>query len=307
MDVDMAFAGLLPGARTFARSAMDSHANHDEEVFLLHAGVSIERLAKAVLAKRSPFFLMEMKGSDDALFQFAGLEQATKIRTIGAAQAIKRLKRLGVLPQAPDPDLDELIELRNGVAHLIPTHDGSFDGLTVFVRTTKTLLSALGDHGAKWYWGPHHRLAQVTLDEATEKATRRVRQLVEQARYRLTERTRGLPPAAQEAYVEARSIRTAEIGTNVRSVLLPHKCPACRHHGALVTGPPVLIRQDRPGEAIPHAFMCRVCGLRLGTPEDLAAARLDRRVPLVDLRGERILSPAEEFLWFETPEGEDDD
>jgi hypothetical protein len=307
MDIDMVFAGLLPGARTFAHSAMDAHANRDEEVFLLHAGVSIERLAKAVLADRSPFFLMEMKGNDDALFQFAGLEQATKIRTIGAAQAIKRLKRLGVLPQAADLDLDELIELRNGVAHLIPTHDGSFDGLTVFIRTTKTLLEALGNHGAKWYWGPHYRLVQVTLNEAMEKANRRVRQLVEQARYRLSERTRGLPTDALEAYAEARSVRTAAIGTNHRSVLLPHKCPACRYHGALITGPPVRIRQGKPGDAIPQAFLCSVCGLRLVTPEDLAAAHMNQRVPLVDLRGERVLTPAEEFLWFESPEGESDD
>ncbi len=286
---------------------MDAHAKNDEEVFLLHAGVSIERLAKAVLGKQNAFFLMEMKGNEDALFQFAGVEQPTRIRTIGAAQAIKRLKRLGILSQAPDPDLDELIELRNGVAHLVPTNAQYFDGLTVFVRTTAVLLSALPHHSARWYWGPHHPTVKVTMDEATERATRLVRQAVEQARYRLRERIRLLPSAMEAEFKESRSIRTPEVDTNARSVLLPHKCPACRYYGALVTGPPVLIKRDKPGEAVPRLFACRVCGLRLGTPELLTAAGLNKRVPLVDLRGERVMTPAEEFLWFESPAGEEDD
>ncbi|MEU4496933.1 hypothetical protein AB0F96_26690 [Streptomyces sp. NPDC023998] len=305
MDIDKTFAGLISGAKRFAHSAMDAHANDDEEVFLLHAGVSVERLAKAVLAKKSPFLLMEMKGNDDALFQFAGLEQATRIRTIGAAQAIKRLKRLGILPQAPDPDLDELIELRNGVAHLLAAPDGTFDGLTVFARTSKTLLAAWGKYGAQRYWGPHHRVVELALSEAMEKATRHFRQLVEQARYRYAERTKGLPTAAQEAYVEARSTRTPEIGANVRSVLLPRECPACQNYGALATGPPMLVMRDRPAVAIPIGFWCRVCDLRLKTREELAAAGMDKRVHLVDLEGNRVLSTEEEINWSLTPDEDD--
>lgn len=303
MDVNDAFASLVPGARKFAHSAMDAHANGDEEVFLLHAGVSVERLAKAVLAKKNPFLLMEMKGSDDILFQFAGLEEPAKIRTIGAAQAIKRLKRLGVLPQAPDPDLDELIELRNGVAHLVPTHDGSFDGLTVFVKATKTLLKAWGSYGLQRYWGPHYRLAKLTLSEAVENATRHYRQLLEQARYRFAERTKDLPPPARDAYVKARSA-SVDIWYKPRAVSMPYQCPACRFHGSLTMGAPVLIQQGKPGEAFPVTFACKVCDLRLHTPEELASARMDRRLPLVDLNGNRILSQAEETLWYAEPHEE---
>ncbi|WP_413757215.1 hypothetical protein [Streptomyces sp. MMBL 11-3] len=307
MEIDKTFAGLIPGAQRFAHSAMDAHANNDEEVFLLHAGVSVERLAKAVLAKKNPFLLMEMKGNDDALFQFAGLEHATKVRTIGAATALRRLKRLGILPQTPDPDLDELIELRNGVAHLLATHDGSFDGLTVFARTTKTLLAAWGRYGAQRYWGPHYPLVKLTLSEALAKATRHYRQLLEQARYRLAERIKGLPPAAQQTFIEARTTRTVDLSDDMRTILLPHKCPACHYHGALITGPPVLIMQDKPGEAVPRQFACRVCGLRLNTPEELAAGRMDQRVPLVNLNGERILDPIDEFFWYVEPGLEDDE
>lgn len=307
MDIPKTFTGLLAGAMKFAHSAMDAHANDDEEVFLLHAGVSIERLAKAVLAVKSPFLLLEMKGSDDALFQIAGLEQAKKIRTIGAAQAITRLKRLGVLPQAKDPNLDDLIELRNGVAHLLAAHDGSFDALAVFIRTTKTLLAAWGDFDARLYWGPHHDLVELTSSEAVEKAARHFGRLVEQARYRFAERIKDLPLAAQEAYVEAHSFRDAGMGADFRSVLLPHECPACGGFGELTTGPPILVTVGKPGEADPFRFWCRACGLRLNTPEALAAAGMGSRVQLVDLNGERVFTDVEEVLWQETPHGDDDE
>ncbi|MCX5426167.1 hypothetical protein [Streptomyces sp. NBC_00078] len=297
---------LFSGAQRFARSAMDAHANDDEEIFLLHAGVSIERLAKAVLADREPFLLMEMKGSDDVLFQFAGLEEVTKIRTVGAAQAIKRLKRIGVLPQADDPELDELIELRNGVAHLIVAHDESFDALTVFARTTSALLAdSWHKRSGREYWGPHYDLVQLTLSDALEKASRDFGRLVEKARYRFQERFKGLPYAAQKAYVETKSVWKVGIGPNGRSVLLPRECPACRQCGALITGPPVMVQKGKPAEALPLQFVCRVCGVELKTPESLKAAGMDVRVPLVDLNGERVLSEAEELRWFETPDGDD--
>ncbi|MFD4523243.1 hypothetical protein ACFWP7_04775 [Streptomyces sp. NPDC058470] len=305
MDIGSTFSGLISGARKFAHSALDAHANDDEEVFLLHAGVSIERLAKAVLARKSPFLLMEMRGNDDALFQIAGLEEATKIRTIGAAQAIVRLKRLGILPQAKDPDLDELIELRNGVAHLLASHDGSFDGLTVFAKTTTTLLESWDNVGAERYWGPHYRLVELTLSEAVEKAARHFGRLVEQARYRLAERTKGLPQAALEAFVEARSQRTAAAWPEHRCLVLPRECPACHNFAGLITGPPVMIRRGRPGEALPLRFFCRVCELDLKTPEELASASIDGRVLLVDQNGERLLTHEEEASWYAFQDGDD--
>ncbi len=133
MDDSLSFESLFRGARKFARSALEAHGAEEEEVFLLHAGVSVERLAKAALAKKSPFLLMEMKGKDDTLYHLTGVRQAAKLRTVGAGQAISRLRDMAVLPQR-DPDLDELIELRNGVAHLMASVDESFDGFTVFCR-----------------------------------------------------------------------------------------------------------------------------------------------------------------------------
>ncbi|MGV9255551.1 hypothetical protein [Streptomyces sp. NPDC003697] len=61
----LSYESLQWGARKFAHTAMDAHSRNDEEVFLLHAGVSIERLAKSALSKHSPFLLLEMKGKED--------------------------------------------------------------------------------------------------------------------------------------------------------------------------------------------------------------------------------------------------
>ncbi|MFF4308516.1 hypothetical protein [Streptomyces sp. NPDC001507] len=309
MDVNRIFGELFPGARRFAQSALDALSKDDEEVFLLHAGVSIERLAKAVLAQKSPFLLLETKGNgnEDALFQIAGLEQSKKIRTIGAASAIARLKRLGVLPQTKDPELDGLIELRNGVAHLTAAHDGSFDALAKFVGTSTTLLTAWGRSGPEHYWGPHYGLVELTLSEVGEKAARHFSRLIEQARYRVAQRAQALPQTAMEALLKERSVNVALTWPNSRTVLLPRECPACGNLGALLTGPPVLITSGKPGEAVPQRFVCFICDLDLRTPEELASAGMDGRVPLVKTNGERVLTEAEEALWHQFPDGGGDE
>lgn len=307
MHVNRIFGELYPGARKFAQSALDALSRDDEQVFLLHAGVSIERLAKAVLAQRSPFLLLEMKGNEDALFQIAGLEKRNRIRTIGAATAIARLKRLGVLPQVKDTELDELIELRNGIAHLTAAHDGSFDVLAKFVGTSATLLTAWGRTGPEHYWGPHLGLVELTLNEVGEKAARHFSRLIEQARYRLTERVRTLPDSAIEAILKERSVNGALTWPHSRTVLLPHACPACSNSGALLTGPPVLITSGKPGEAAPRRFVCFICDLDLKSAEELASAGLDKRVSLVQPNGERVLTEVEEALWHQFPDGGDDE
>lgn len=297
---DLSFERLVAGARKFAWSAMASHSEEDEEVFLLHAGVSIERLAKAALVKQSPFLLMEMKGKDDTLFHLTGVRQTAKLRTIGAGQAIGRLRDMAVLPQR-DPDLDELIELRNGVAHLMASVDDEFDGLTVFCRVTNQLLDHLGME--RWnYWHSWSTLVDIALNELQEKVEREVARRMEQARRLLNKRFKDLPKEALDSYIATRP-QLAGFQVSSNKVFVPWSCPACGNLALITTGPPVLIRHGEPGQSVPESFLCFVCQFTLKAHE-MQAAGIPRSIPLVDREGERLMSEAEEFLWHFDPASE---
>lgn len=300
MDESLSFESLLRGAGKFASSALEAHGMEDEEVFLLHAGVSIERLAKAALVKRSPFLLMEMKGKDDTLLHLTGVRQTAKLRTIGAGQAIGRLRDMAVLPQR-DPDLDELIELRNGVSHLMASVNDEFDGLAVFCRVTNQLLDHLGT--GRWhYWGSWFTLVDITLNELQEKVERDVARRMEQARRLLNKRFKDLPKEALDSYIATRPQGVFGLQVSSNKVFVPWSCPACGNLALITAGPPVLIRNGEPGQSIPESLLCFVCQFTLKAHE-MQAVRIPRRIPLVDEEGERLMSEAEEFLWFD-PAGE---
>ncbi|WP_405956907.1 hypothetical protein [Streptomyces phaeochromogenes] len=294
MDESLSFEGLLRGARKFASSALEAHGAEDEEVFLLHAGVSIERLAKATLVKRSPFLLMEMKGKDDTLFHLAGVRQTAKLRTIGAGQAIGRLRDIAVLPQR-DPDLDELIELRNGVAHLMASVNDEFDGLTVFCRVTNQLLDHL-DMAQRNYWQSWSTLVDITLNELQEKVERNVARRMEQARRLLNKRFKDLPNEALNSYIATRP--QLDFGFQVSSgkVFVPWTCPACGNWALITAGPPVIVVFGEPGKSVPESFLCFVCQFTLKAHE-MQAVQIPGHIPLVDQYGERLMDDVDELLW----------
>nr|WTB31184.1 hypothetical protein OG781_18330 [Streptomyces sp. NBC_00830] len=306
MDESLSYESLLRGARKFASSALEAHSKQNEEVFHLHAGVSIERLAKAALVRKSPFLLLEMKGKDDTLFHLAGVRQATKLRTIGAGQAIDRLREMAVLPPQRDPDLDELIALRNGVAHLMASVDEAFDGLTVFCRVTNQLLDHL-ESDQERYWGSWSTVVSITLSDAHEKVERDVARRIEQARRLLKQRFVGLPEEALDSYVATQP--PPPYGLHVSKeygpqVLIPWKCPACGHPAVILTGPPIRIGQGEPGQSQPAKLICFVCQFTLKSHE-MEAAGVPHILPLVDEDGARLLTDVEEFLWHVDPSGED--
>lgn len=303
MDDELTSDSLLRGAHKFAHSAMESHSKADEETFLLHAGVSIERLAKAALADKSPFLLVELNGKVETLLHLAGVRSTSKPRTVSASQAISRLRLIGALPQK-DPDLDELIELRNGVAHLTASADEAFDGLAVFSRVTNHLLDHLEMDLAE-YWGTWTNLIEITLSDLYKKVGRKVALRMEQARYRHADLIMGLPSDVLENYVVTRP--QLSYGLQLRkdhppTVLLPYECPACHHKAPLITGPPVRITKGQPGEAEPLFLVCFVCDFYVGVDE-MAAAGIDPRLLLVDEHGERLLTDAEEYLWHTGSDG----
>ncbi|MFF0713592.1 hypothetical protein ACWEVM_00780 [Streptomyces bauhiniae] len=271
---------------------MDAHARHDEEVFLLHAGVSIERLAKATLSKISPFLLMELKGNDDTLLHLAGVKEASKIRTAGANQVIGRLRTIGVLP-AKDSELDELIELRNGVAHLEAASIDSFDGLATFARVSNTLLVHLDAEPVE-FWGDWNGAITIALDDALMAVAREIGGRIEQAKYRLSRRLNDVPADAVEIiYANANDGADAG-GFGVRVACgdfthhSPFACPACKCTGHLVTSIPGL---GATPEGEPRRyFMCPLCSFSASGTDELAAAGLPANGQTFNEDGEVLIS-----------------
>ncbi|MEU6705764.1 hypothetical protein [Streptomyces wuyuanensis] len=291
MSDAISFSGLYQGALKFAHSAMEANAESDMEVFLLHAGVSIERLAKSVLVDQNPVLLLEMKGKEEALFHLAGVKATTKLRTIGAATALARLRTMNILlPQ--DKDLDQLVELRNGIAHLTGEAEEAFDGLATFARSTNTLLAHLQIAPAE-YWKKWHGAVEIALSEHMERVEREVAGRIESARFRLDKRLAGLPQTAIDlVYANARHNEDgAPYGLRVMcgdvTIRLPYNCPACRCEGTLSLGFPQ--RRKVPLSAPSRGFDCPLCWFTVWGDEEMRAIGVEPEVPIVSPEGDPLV------------------
>ncbi|MBQ0969229.1 hypothetical protein KBY91_15475 [Streptomyces sp. RK23] len=280
MDDSLSFESLLAGAKKFAGLALQAHRDQDDEVFVLHTGLSIERLMKAVLARTNPVLLMETGAvkDDRLLLHFAGLRPyGERIRTVSASGALARIRAAGWLTK--DPELDRLIELRNGVVHLGPAEAESADVLATFGRTTNTLLARLGLDLAD-YWGDWESVIEISLNDQLERVERDVRRHIEQARHRYAERIRALPTSAVEAVREHASLGDiAGFPTEQEGPILFGRiaCPACDNPHALV-----LLVTSRLGDgsraerrAAYVGFGCSLCMLPLPTIKQFDATGID--------------------------------
>jgi hypothetical protein len=280
MDDSLSYRSLLAGARKFALSAWSAHNRReaDQEVFILHAGVSVERLAKAALARQSPMLLMELNAKEDLLLYFAGAVPSidTRIRTIGASAAIGRLRKLGVL-RPKDTDLDDLIELRNGVAHLAADTVQEFDPVLTFARTSNELLEHLGEESAG-YWGQMTSLVNVVLSEAHTKVEREVAIQVRRAAHRFEERFAGLQENAMDNYRAAAEGILPTLKQLADDVYLSQSrtCPACRCPGILDAKLLPLKGESRKEFSFEVVVLsCKHCELVLEGREQLAASDVE--------------------------------
>lgn len=277
MDDSLSYRSLFAGARKFALSAWSAHnrGEAEREVFILHAGVSVERLAKAALARQSPMLLMETNAKEDTLLYFAGAVPSigTRIRTIGASIAVGRLRKLGVL-RPKDTDLDDLIELRNGVAHLAADAAQEFDPVLTFARTTTELLRHL-DVAPEDYWDEMTSLVNVVLSEAHTQVEREVEIQLRAARHRFEERFKDMPEDAAQVYRSGLETSVPTLRTLADEMYLSQTqtCPACRCPGILDAKP--LPPKEKPPEEINFeviVFSCKHCGLVLEDREHLRVA-----------------------------------
>ncbi|MFF8939279.1 hypothetical protein ACF08O_32110 [Streptomyces paradoxus] len=274
MDDSLSFESFFEGAKKAAHRAMEDHGREEYDEFALHAGVAVERLAKAVLVMRNPLYLVEMRnGNADLLLYFGGdLDLDTsKVRTVGAGEALRRLRRMGILP--PDPQLDLLIELRNGTAHTT-IGDQAKTLIPTFSETIMVLLTAVATT-SRVFWGRWARTVIVAVDKQLDEIHRDVEIRIDQARHLFEDRFGGLPEhlrqrlAAKQSALGDFGLRFAETGIEIE---ISEVCPACKSAARVLA-------VNQGTKETPHltaiALRCTMCYLKLATRDELEAAGVD--------------------------------
>ncbi|OIJ68467.1 hypothetical protein [Streptomyces mangrovisoli] len=279
MDDSLSFESFFDGARRAAQKAMEDHGRGEFDEFALHAGVAVERLAKAVLVMRNPLYLVEMRnGNADLLLYFGGdLElDAAKVRTVGAKEALGRLRRMGVLQ--PDAQLDLLIELRNGTAHT-SVGDQARTLLPTLAETTTILLTALGTR-FEVFWGRWSRAVVTAVDTQLDEIRRDVEIRIDQARHLFEDRFKDLPEGTMAHVRTASEPDVASPEPVVAAMWLDElptggfyfhlatvDCPACK-------GPATARILPSPAHNIPGTadmLHCGLCHLNLTGQDEVKA------------------------------------
>ncbi|MFJ7496050.1 hypothetical protein ACIQZB_33740 [Streptomyces sp. NPDC097727] len=278
MDESLSFESLLEGAKKAGHKAMDDHGRGEYDEFALHGGVAVERLAKAVLVSKNPVYLLEMRnGNPDMLLYLGGhLEiSADKIRTVGAKDAIKRLRTMGLLP--PDTQLDLLIELRNGTAHTT-VGDQAKALLPALADNVAALLNGIG-LGNDDFWGRWSSAMYIAVDRQRDEVERDVELRIRQAWHRFSDRFAGLPEGAMEKVLEepTEGIRTITLSNHDDLLigLSSAPCPACGRPAHVRFAPAV---SDGIGTVLEvTALHCTLCALDLNSHAEIKAAQVQIR------------------------------
>jgi hypothetical protein len=293
-DDNQLSAQLAESSARFARSALQ--AQHDDHrVFLLHAATALEHLAKAVLARRHPS-LIAASNDFESLLHACGESTAarrprSKMRTINAADAIGRAGRFVPTVDALVPDLELLILVRNGVAHLgEASSDDADDVLVPYLKASEELRAEL-DLDRAVYWGEFVDLVDSALKENVEKARLRVETALAIARQEFERRFGALDDATRRAML--RVIEAGYAPEKYDEQLLD--CPAC-DTPALVFGS-VKVEMDEDWDHhdgvligvhpyftfIPSGLRCSACGLELEGRDEMDAAGIAEPWQLEDV------------------------
>ncbi|WP_327132061.1 hypothetical protein OG311_13950 [Streptomyces sp. NBC_01343] len=188
----------------------------------LHGGIAFEHIVKAGLAMRHPSLLAD--GRDFAtMLHAAGFgDQAgaplAKVKTLGAAEAFKRLRSLLAISTS-ERDIDSLLTARNGVAHM-GFHDSNqtVEALTQAVAVTDAVLEDISE-GDIDFWGPYrdqrHDLVKLQHD-ALEEMRRRVLQEAAEAAEWERDPLRALMKSIKPALEQEREIAEKVLATKIR-------------------------------------------------------------------------------------------
>ncbi|MEV5603437.1 hypothetical protein AB0L33_18555 [Streptomyces sp. NPDC052299] len=282
MDDSLSFGSFYRGAVKAAHRAMEDHGRREYDEFALHGGVAAERLAKAVLVSKHPTYLLETRNaSSDMLLYLGGhLElESKKVRTVGALDAVKRVRRLGVL--GADQDLDQLIELRNGTAHST-VGDEAKALLPSLAQNIETMLQHLGKP-VDAFWGRWASAVNAAVDRQRSDVERDVQLRVRQARHLFEDRFKGWPGATQSkakilgsgpSFSFYLDTTAPDADPEIVTVFGTAGCPGCRGTATVMVAPDPTANATDAALAL-SSLRCSWCQLELNGPEEISASGLD--------------------------------
>jgi len=253
-------------------------------VFLLHAATAFEHLAKAVLAARHPSLIaIASKDNFESLLLLSGVQGAkpgSKIRTIGAGEALDRAARFAPECAGMKGDLQLLIWVRDGIVHLADASAANVDEVLVpYLKASEELRKVLGvDRSA--YWNEFDDLVDSALKEHVERAHLRVDAALAVARGEFARRFAEVDATTKKAVLDA--IEASYSLDRYEEQLL--ECPACGtsalvsgtlqeefdedwdHHEGVLVNVHLLVR------FFPNGLLCRACHLGLTGRDEMDAA-----------------------------------
>ncbi|MFJ6703474.1 MULTISPECIES: hypothetical protein [unclassified Streptomyces] len=280
MNDSLSSESFYQGAKRAAHRAMDDHGRPDYEDFALHAGIAVEKLAKAVLAAKNPVYVAEIRNNSADMTMYLGghlqLDEE-KVRTVGATEALARLRKIGVLQK--DDQLDLLIAMRNGAAHAAPDSALAKGMISPLAGTIETLLSDLGKPLDE-FWERWTDPLKNAVNEQEDQVFRDVQLRITQARHAFEDRFVGLPAEVKERALKAPQPSSAEWFAQPMDFLVNGEialrasggeCPACGGQGLLTFTP---AKESASGRAFtPTRFGCYLCNFEVIGPEEMAALR----------------------------------
>ncbi|MFF8029914.1 hypothetical protein ACFZDJ_54865 [Streptomyces sp. NPDC007896] len=288
MNDSLSSESFFHGAKKAAHKAMDDHGRPEHDEFALHAGVAVEKLAKAVLVSKNPVYIAEIRNnSADIVLYLGGHLQVDeeKVRTVGAMEAIKRLRKINVLQ--PDPQLDLLIEMRNGAAHTAPDSALAKGMISPLARTVAALLGDLGKP-LDAFWERWTDAVKAAVNEQEDQVFRDVQLRITQARHAFEGRFVGLPAEVKEGALKAPQPRNEEWFVRPTEYLKDGivvlktsggECPACGGQGLLTFE--LASRTATNTHYSANGFGCYLCNFEASGPDEMAALRKANTPPMM--------------------------
>ncbi len=292
---------LYQSATRFAQSGLRAFLEEDSEIFLLHAAIALEHLAKANLAALHGSLVA---GKDfDSLLHTCGLSQHAErppsvMKTIGTRDALDRSGQL--IPELRNirSSLNLLVEIRNGIVHagqLELAQEEAVLMLIPFLRACDYLLASLTLANRESFWQDLLDMVDVRLSESAKAAERSATDSVAAARLRFQNRFGAMAATARAAVIA--SIEQSYDPRRYEEAV--HACPACEHLALVsgshnvdwkpeyeydrLTGEDYVIDAYPVVTFLPGTLECRICDLVLDGEEQLRAAGLPTSWQLADV------------------------